>query len=56
MNWTLDGYNTTDRRGGRQSRHDIQPKSRNLTDLEESVIAQYILDLDSKGFPLGFVV
>ena len=40
-----------DRCSGRQSRHDIQPKSRKLTDLEESVIVQYILDLDSKGFP-----
>ena len=27
-----------DRRSGRQSRRDIQPKSRKLTDLEESVI------------------
>jgi hypothetical protein len=40
-----------DRRNGRQSRRDIQPKSRKLTDLEESVIVQYVLDLDSKGFP-----
>jgi len=40
-----------DRRSGRKSRRDIQPKSRKLTDLEESVIVQYILDLDSKGFP-----
>jgi hypothetical protein len=40
-----------DRRAGRQSRRDIQPKSRKLTNLEESVIVQYILDLDSKGFP-----
>jgi hypothetical protein len=39
------------RRAGRLSRRDIQPKSRKLTDLEESVIVQYILDLDSKGFP-----
>ena len=33
------------------SRGDIIANSRKLTDLEESVIIQYILDLDSKGFP-----
>ena len=33
------------------SRRDIIANSRKLTDLEESVIVQYILDLDSKGFP-----
>jgi hypothetical protein len=32
-------------------RRDIPANSRKLTDLEESVIVQYILDLDSKGFP-----
>src|ERR1700722_2952353 len=36
---------------GRTPRRDIQANSRKLTDLEESVIVQYILDLDSKGFP-----
>ena len=40
-----------DRYHGRQSRRDIQPNCRKLTDLEESVIVRYILDLDSKGFP-----
>jgi hypothetical protein len=45
-------YSTVlDRRSGRPSRRDIQPNSRMLTDLEESVIVQYVLDLDSKGFP-----
>src|SRR4051812_1855043 len=39
------------RRAGRQSRCDSQPKSRKLTDSEELAIVQYILDLDSKGFP-----
>ena len=34
-----------DRYSGRQSRRDIQPKTQKLTDLEESVIVQYILDL-----------
>jgi hypothetical protein len=39
------------RRRGQQSRRDIPANSRKLTDLEESVIIQYILDLDAKGFP-----
>ena len=38
------------RRVGRQSRYDISTNSRKLTDLEESVILQRILDLDSRGF------
>jgi hypothetical protein len=40
-----------DRRAGKPSRRDIQPKSRKLTNSEELVIVQYILQLDSKGFP-----
>src|SRR6478736_3008929 len=36
---------------GRQARDDYIPSSRKLSDLEEQVIAQYILDLDSRGFP-----
>jgi hypothetical protein len=39
------------RRAGVKSRRDIQPKSRKLSNSEESVIVQYILHLDSKGFP-----
>src|SRR3954453_3135548 len=39
------------RRAGIRPRRDCTPKSRNLTDLEESVIIQHILDLDSRGFP-----
>ena len=39
------------RRRGKESRRDIPANSRKMTDLEESVIVQYILDLDSKGFP-----
>jgi hypothetical protein len=41
----------TSRRDGQPSRRDIQPKSRKLTDHEERAIVQYILHLDSKGFP-----
>lgn len=40
-----------DRMNGRPSQRESTPKSRKLTNLEESVIIQYILDLDSKGFP-----
>ena len=39
------------RRAGRTPRRDIQANSRKLTDLEELVIVQYILDLDLKGLP-----
>ena len=40
-----------ERRAGRPARRDIAANSRKLTDLEESVIVQHILELDSKGFP-----
>jgi hypothetical protein len=36
---------------GRQARCDWVPKQRRLSDLEEQIIVQYILDLDSRGFP-----
>ncbi|RKK77794.1 hypothetical protein BFJ68_g17950 [Fusarium oxysporum] len=39
------------RRNGIQSRCDFIPKSRKLSDLEEQIIVQFILDLDSRGFP-----
>ncbi|EKG08938.1 DDE superfamily endonuclease CENP-B-like protein [Macrophomina phaseolina MS6] len=39
------------RRDGTHSRRDCTPNSRKLTDPEESVIVQRILDLDSRGFP-----
>ena len=38
------------RRAGVPSRHDCEPKSKKLTKLEEEVIVEYILDLDSRGF------
>ena len=34
-----------------QPRRDIIANSRKLTNLEESVLVQYILDLATKGFP-----
>jgi DDE superfamily endonuclease/helix-turn-helix, Psq domain len=39
------------RLNGTNSRRDSLPHSRNLTELEESTIVQYILDLDSRSFP-----
>ncbi|EXL90010.1 hypothetical protein FOIG_16710 [Fusarium odoratissimum NRRL 54006] len=39
------------RRNGIQSRRYFIPKSRKLSDLEEQIIVQFILDLDSRGFP-----
>jgi Tc5 transposase DNA-binding domain len=38
------------RRDGKKSRRDISANLRKLTNLEESVILQRILDLDSRGF------
>jgi hypothetical protein len=46
----MDPMKLSRRRRGQQSRYDIPANSRKLTDLEEAVIVQYILDLDSKGF------
>ena len=39
------------RQQGIQSRRDWIPQSRRLSDLEEQIIIQFILDLDSRGFP-----
>jgi hypothetical protein len=39
-----------DRRAGRPARRDCQPNSKKLTQLEEEVIVNYILDLDQRGF------
>ena len=38
------------RRAGRPARRDCQPNSRKLTQVEEEVIVQYVLDLDQRGF------
>jgi DDE superfamily endonuclease len=49
---TYDVVRTTlrRRRAGIPSRRDCTPKLKKLTDLEESVIIQHILDLDMRGF------
>jgi hypothetical protein len=39
-----------DRRAGKPARRDCQPNSKKLTKLEEEVITEHILDLDSRGF------
>ncbi|KAH7471320.1 hypothetical protein FOMA001_g13102 [Fusarium oxysporum f. sp. matthiolae] len=39
------------RKNGIQSRSDTIPNSRKLSDLEEQIIVQFLLDLDSRGFP-----
>ena len=49
--YSVDHQKLSRRQRGQQSRRDIPANSRKLTDLEESVIVQYILDLDAKGFP-----
>ncbi|RYC79640.1 hypothetical protein BFJ63_vAg17476 [Fusarium oxysporum f. sp. narcissi] len=39
------------RRNGMQARCDSIPNSRKLSDLEDQIIVQFALDLDSRGFP-----
>jgi hypothetical protein len=46
------GYSTLrDRKNGVQSKREITVKSRNLSNLEEEVLLESILDLDLRGFP-----
>ena len=40
------------RRAGRPTRRDIPANSRNLTDLEEQTIVQYVIELYTRAFPL----
>jgi len=41
----------SDRRAGRPTRRDIPANSRNLTDLKEQTIVQYITKLSARAFP-----
>lgn len=47
----VDHQKLSRRKRGIQSRRDIAANSRKLNNLEEQTIVQYILDLDSQGFP-----
>jgi hypothetical protein len=40
-----------DRKNGIQARRDCIPNSWKLSNLEEQIIVQFVLDLDSRGFP-----
>ena len=49
--YSVDHEKLSRRKRGIKPRRDTLANSRKLTDLEESVLVQYILNLDSKGFP-----
>jgi hypothetical protein len=49
--YSVDHHKISRRKQGIQSRRDIIANCRKLTDSEELVIVQYVLNLDSKGFP-----
>ena len=49
--YPTDHQKISRRKRGMPSRRDIPANSRKLTDLEEQVLIQYILDLATKGFP-----
>jgi hypothetical protein len=49
--YTVDRSTLTKRLNGITARRDTTPNSRKLTDLEESTIVDYVLDLDSRSFP-----
>lgn len=49
--YSVDHQKLSRRRHGMKARHDIPTNSRKLTDTEESVLVQHILNLAAKGFP-----
>jgi hypothetical protein len=51
MSYDVSPRTIANRMNGMTSRRDSTPKSKNLTSYEESALIQYILDLDSRGFP-----
>jgi hypothetical protein len=40
-----------DRMNGRSAAQEYRPVAQNLTEIEEEVVFQYIINLDSRGFP-----
>lgn len=55
--YLVDHRRLSDRQSGIRSRRDISANSRKMSNLEEDVLAEYILDLSARGFPprLGVV-
>jgi hypothetical protein len=49
--YNIDERTLRRRRTGVIARRDCQPNSKKLTQREEEVVIQYILDLDQRGFP-----
>ena len=49
--YSVDHEKLSRRKRGMRPRRDIPANLRKLTDLEESVLVQHILDLATKGFP-----
>ena len=49
--YTVPRTTLRNRQRGLPPRHDTRPPCQKLTELEESVIIQYVLDLDSRSFP-----
>ena len=49
--YNVDRSTLRRRRAGRPARHDIPANSRNLTDLEEQTIVQYVIELSTRAFP-----
>jgi hypothetical protein len=50
-NYDISEYRLRRRQHGIQPRRDSIPNSRTLSDLDEQIIVQFVLDLDSRGFP-----
>lgn len=51
--YTVPRTTLRDRRAGRPSRVNTMANSRNLTNSEEQVIVEHILELVERGYPLG---
>ena len=49
--YNVDRMTLARRRDGKPARRDILANSRNLTDLEEQTIVQYIIELSTRAFP-----